>query len=117
MLRAHALDLPDFSNLCEEQPEVPVPRPALAGGSSRRPPDDGPGSAQIIPFPDEPRRPKPQDRDSLHPWPVDGNGEPEPEQPARDTAGEPLWPYWMAHVLTRYRAPDGSGGGGPGVFI
>ena len=76
----------ELPELPEEPAPEAAPRLALAGGSSRRPPDDRGGGATVIPFPQEPRRP------------------------------EPLWPYWMAHVLTRYRGPDG-GGGGPGVFI
>jgi len=72
------------------------PRLALAGGSNRRPPDDD-RRGQVIPFPRERARPAEDDRH-------DGNA-------------DPMWPAWMAHVLTRYRPPEGGGQGPTGVFI
>jgi hypothetical protein len=121
MLHTHRLCLPELPGLSEETPEQPAARLAVAGGSSRQPPDEGSGSATIIPFPSEPRRAPSGRTDPLSPWPEDS-----PEPPAGDQDGgtpaagaadsEPLWPHWMAHVLTRYRAPDGSSGGA-GVFI
>lgn len=119
MLRTHALELPDISGLIDNEPQSAPPRLAVAGGSDRRPPDDGSGSATIIPFPEKPDRRKlgPED---MHPWcdPREPRAEESPEAPqsARADTGQPQWPHWMAHVLTRYRGPEG-GRGGPGVFI
>lgn len=79
----------------EDQPEG-RPRLALAGGSNRRPPDDD-RRGQVIPFPRERVRPAENERD------------------AGDA--DPMWPAWMAHVLTRYRSPEGGGHGPTGVFI
>jgi hypothetical protein len=123
MLLTHALELPEFPQETEDTPPEPAPRPAVAGGSNRRPPDDGDGSATIIPFPQEPHRrgrgaPPPAPREDLRPWPEEqpSPGASTPSDAAAQTRDEPLWPYWMAHVLTRYRGPDGSSGGA-GVFI
>lgn len=94
MTRVHALTLPAVDRLDEPQDDA-APRRALAGGSDRRPPDGGKPEGRVIPFPRERARPA--------------------SPPAEET---PAWPAWMAHVLTRYRAPEGGGGGHPsGVFI
>ena len=117
MRRVSPLSLSDFSD--DQQMDTPMPRLALAGGSDRRPPDDeAPAGAEIIRFPKTPQQP-----DGLRPWTEMADETPaadkrdEPESPAgARPENEPLWPHWMAHVLTRYRAPDGSSGGA-GVFI
>ena len=96
MTRVQALTLPAVDRFAEPQDDALPPRPAVAGGSDRRPPGDGKPEGRVIPFPRERVR------------------------PAGSPAGEtPMWPAWMAHVLTRYRTPEGGGGGGhpSGVFI
>jgi len=99
MTRVHTLSLSDLERLADNEAETPAPRLALAGGSDRRPPDDTPPRGTIIEFPRERAR---------------------PPEPTAAPAESPLWPAWMAHVLTRYRPPHGSEGGSghpTGVFI
>lgn len=82
MHHVHSLLLSELLN--EEGGEVPQIRPALAGGSDHRPPDDHPRPAQVIRFPIERTRPS-------------------APRPERDS--DALWPAWMSRILSRRHAP------------
>lgn len=92
--------------LRDEADEAPVPRPALAGGSDRRPPGNGQPPAQVIRFPVERVRRGDTPEDSS------GDIDSRRKAPAQERSGldattaDSLWPAWMRRTLSgRYRAP------------